>query len=54
MLETQRVDGRVDYLEKFARQMPLIVIGELLGLPEEDQIKLRPRESRDGLISDLM
>jgi cytochrome P450 len=34
-------DGQVDFLEHFARPLPLIVICELLGLPDADRPKFR-------------
>ena len=40
-VEKAGVDGIIDFLE-FARQFPLAVICELLGLPDED----RPRFTR--------
>jgi cytochrome P450 len=37
--QIQKHDGHVDYLEHFACQLPLIVICELLGLPDADRPK---------------
>ena len=52
--ELERIEqreGRVDYVEQFARQLPLIVICELLGLPEEDRPKFRRWFAPIGKIS---
>ncbi|WP_217206289.1 cytochrome P450 [Streptomyces sp. AC550_RSS872] len=42
-------DGTVDLMEHFAHQLPILVIGELLGLPPEDQQQWRT--SAEGLTS---
>lgn len=42
MVVREQQDGQVDFLEHFARPLPLIVICELLGLPDAD----RPRFTR--------
>lgn len=42
-------DGTVDVMEQFAHQLPILVIGELLGVPPADQV--RWRSSAAGLAS---
>lgn len=42
-------DGTVDLMEHFAHQLPILVIGELLGVPSGDQ--QRWRSSAEGLTS---
>ncbi len=42
LLDAVEPDGQMDLIADFAATLPVVVIAELLGVPEEDQGKLRP------------
>ena len=42
LLDRVQDEGQVDLLESFAAPLPVQVIAELLGIPEEDRFRLRP------------
>lgn len=42
LLDRVQANGRMDIIADFSTPLPVIVIAELLGIPEEDRRKLRP------------
>jgi cytochrome P450 len=42
LLNRVQVNGRMDIIEDFATPLPVTVIAELLGVPDEDRHRLRP------------
>lgn len=47
------VDGKVDFMSEFAFPLPANVLGELLGVPEEDRAWYRPRALTLGELLEL-